>query len=1292
MLRAHVKEEEPPGTHVTTIVANDQDPPESGGKVSYTFVSAPFEKVKFKIDPDAGIITTRHTFDRDEPAREKEVYVTVRATDNGKPQLDDVCTIKITIEDINDNSPVFDKVNYQESVPQDLPQDREVMRISATDIDDGNNSKVLYDLQAVRIEDRGYFRIDQNTGVIFLNRTIDRSAGQKYNLRATATDQGENQLSSTINLDIMVVESNKKSPSFTSIPSSPIILPESLRNYSYNIATLSAQSNTDEDSPVFELVIGRTEQTNKLSTFRLETEGRSAHIRLARHLDFESVAEYTLTIRIQNKYNLAAETSIGIQLQDVNDCIPSFTEVVTGVVLENEPPGTPVMQVRALDNDATTEHNQVTYELADNQDNFEIDRYTGNITTLKMFDREEQDFYNVKVIATDNSPSALFSTGEHNKGQQVFRIEIADKNDHAPKFTQSKYIAEAIPEDANNNAMVTEVKAVDNDTASPVKYSITDGNIGDAFLIEETTGKIRVKGNLDYENITEYTLAVRAFDGVFEDVCTVEIKIENVNDNPPVFLKYKNNINITEESLVSGCVAQLEAYDPDIPDRGAPQHIVYFVVKQEQQKLLSIDKKGCLSLINPLDRDPPNGYELWQILIAASDEDGGPTSLRGSTEVVITLIDINDNAPYLDMPQPVVWRENQPPEGEITTLVAKDNDSPENGPPFTFSISRKASEDIKRKFDVRGNRLIALVRFDREEIKSYNIPIQIEDSGSPRLTGTSTLQVIIGDENDNEMKEGHSSIFIYNYKGEAPDTEIGRVYVDDPDDWDLPDKRFNWANSGHAHFDLNSKTGMITMLRGTTDQSFLLEFEVTEELRIPVVKRHSVHATVNVTVKEIPEEAVDKSGSIRFAGITAEEFVRTDQYGFSRQGTLKRLLASYLNVSEENVDVFTVLHSPHITNPLLLDVRFSAHGSPYYNPEKLNAAISAHSEDVTILRVLFPLLSVSEVVYLLLLSLLQIQKELEVQIVMINIDECMEEKKFCEKDCTNFLNKSNVPSPVYTNTSTFVGVKAVIDPFCSCTLSPRTLCKNGGTQAEDGSCICLEGYDGPHCEIVSIGFYGDGWALYNPFEACEESHLSLEIQPNRPEGLVFYLGPTTRPGSGLYVQDFMSLEVRDGYPLLLVDFGSGTVRVIQNVIKLDDGQSHRIDIIWSKTSIELQVDNCKLPNCLSLTLPAGENEFLNVNGPLQVGGSYVDFDYLNSHYNWSFKPTQNGFSGCVKNLTFNGKLYDLGIPGFSKHVDVGCNAGVAVAISFGIDTSFLVAIFICLAILLGKNTNQLIFE
>jgi len=121
---------------------------------------------------------------------------------------------------------------------------------------------------------------------------------------------------------------------------------------------------------------------------------------------------------------LAAEHQLNIQLQDVNDNIPVFTEVVSGSVLENEPPGTPVMQVRAIDADSTEANNRVTYELADNREYFTIDPYTGNITTLVTFDREKQDFYNVKVIASDNAPSSSYTTGEHNKGEFYVRCLI----------------------------------------------------------------------------------------------------------------------------------------------------------------------------------------------------------------------------------------------------------------------------------------------------------------------------------------------------------------------------------------------------------------------------------------------------------------------------------------------------------------------------------------------------------------------------------------------------------------------------------------------------------------------------------------------------------------------------------------------------------------------------------------------------------------------------------------------------------------------------------------------------
>lgn len=148
----------------------------------------------------------------------------------------------------------------------------------------------------------------------------------------------------------------------------------------------------------------------------------------------------------------------------------------------------------------------MTYELADHRDLFAIDPHTGNITTLVVFDREQKDFYNVKVIATDNSPSALYSSGDPNKGEQVFRIEIADKNDNPPRFTQKIYRATGIREDANIYSLVAEVKALDNDTSSAVTYHIVDGNTYDAFYIEENTGKIKIKNHLDYENITKVCL------------------------------------------------------------------------------------------------------------------------------------------------------------------------------------------------------------------------------------------------------------------------------------------------------------------------------------------------------------------------------------------------------------------------------------------------------------------------------------------------------------------------------------------------------------------------------------------------------------------------------------------------------------------------------------------------------------------------------------------------------------------------------------------------------------------
>ena len=66
-------------------------------------------------------------------------------------------------------------------------------------------------------------------------------------------------------------------------------------------------------------------------------------------------------------------------------------------------------------------------------------------------------------------------------------------------------------------------------------------------------------------------------------------------------------------------------------------------------------------------------------------------------------------------------------------------------------------------------------KFDREQQKYYLMPIVMEDSGVPSTSGTNTLTIIIGDQNDNEHFPGHKTIHVYNYKGECVPADLAIV-------------------------------------------------------------------------------------------------------------------------------------------------------------------------------------------------------------------------------------------------------------------------------------------------------------------------------------------------------------------------------------------------------------------------------------------------------------------------------------------------------------------------------------
>lgn len=548
----------------------------------------------------------------------------------------------------------------------------------------------------------------------------------------------------------------------------------------------------------------------------------------------------------------------------------------------------------------------------------------------------------------------------------------------------------------------------------------------------------------------------------------------------------------------------------------------------------------------------------------------------------------------------------------------------------------------------------ALRSFDREERKEYHIPIVIKDHGNPAMTGTSTLTVIIGDINDNKMYPDSKEIFVYNYQGQAPETEIGRVFVLDKDDWDLPDKKFYWEGPDHPRFKLNEDTGMISMRYGTPEGKYYLKFKVFD-------RKHTqtdIYANVTVTVKEIPHEAVVNSGSVRIAGITDEDFIRILDHkrvniSKSKIEKFKDKIAELLHIDRYNVDVFSVqLRQKH---PPVTDVRFSAHGSPYYKPVRLNGIVLMHREEI--------------------------ENDVGINITMVGIDECLYEQ-MCEGSCTNTLDISALPYMVNANKTALVGVR--IDVIAECTCGARNFskeencrnspCYNGGRCIESRhslTCSCPAGYNGPRCQQTSRSFRGNGWAWYPPLDMCDNSHLHFEFITRKGDGLLLYNGPIVPPETDeIMVSDYIAVELERGYPRLLLDFGSGTLELRLKPNKtVDDGEWHRLDIFWNTEDVRMVLDFCKsgfineteasnthvvdFSNCqVEGTIPPF-NEFLNVNAPLQLGGLYVE-QFDPTFYHWQYMPVGKGFDGCIRNLFHNSKLYDLAHPGLSRNSMAGC--------------------------------------
>ncbi|XP_049293495.1 DE-cadherin-like [Anopheles funestus] len=1223
-----LKKEQLKGTLVLRVNAYV---PEQSQTIQYSIVTTPGDQEFFSIDKTTGQIVSAFVFDRDALIRDQEMYITVRATDSVFPSLYDDCIVKVTILDINDNPPIFDENIYEVTVTKDMKQNQSVITITATYIDEGGNNSIQYEIVQEN-DDSSYFEIDENNGLLILAKSIDRDPGQFYTFYVRARGEGleeNNKRQTEVKVVVHVVDSTNRAPYFIKMPLTPVILNETFQDFNKILAEFEAVSNVNVESRVkYRISYGNYKQT-----FLLEQINNTAYIKLGRRLDYEIATQYMLTVLATNYLGLNAEIFLKIKIMDENDNIPEFIGETKGTVLEHQQPGTFVMQVHALDRDGTAPNNVISYRLRSSDEQFfQIDSEKGIITTMVEFDHKANDAYMVTVIAEDSSPSVLFNTGGPNTQAQRLLIRIMHRNDCKPQFMGNMYFVNNLPEDATIDTRVVKVTANSQQLNSRIKYSIVKNNVANVFKIDENTGLISVNNHLlDYETIPEYKLIVKAYDVHFYNTLTVRIRIGNVNDNAPRFMNL--NVTIPEETVPPGCIANWIAYDPDIENLEIPQGIRYTFTK-EYEDLLTIDDNGCLRLLKPLDRDPPYGSKLWQISITATDENGKGKNTTATLN--ITLQDINDNAPYLTTPKPVVWSENRPP-GMITKLTSEDADEQQNGAPYVYSIDPEAPLEIKLRFQVVGDELHALTQFDREDQKEYQVPIKIMDSGIEPMSAISVLQVVIGDENDNKMKQAESHIVVHKYNGKLSDMNIGRVYVNDSDDWDLSDKTFVWDKATSEEtlkfFKLDNGTGMITMLKGISYGQYDLRFNVTE--KSDHFSSHHVSARATVLVKEISKRSVDQSGSIRFCNVTADAFVsQAPDHLHTPLNRLQNSIASILKASPNDVEIFTI-NNRKLAQGTFLDVFFAVTGSVYSTSELLNSVLSYH--------------------------LHSLEEEVGFPIEMIGIDECELKNRTCEQSCRNKVYGSSEPIVINANATSFIGITAYVQGECISDTSPSLFtCFNGGTHI-DNTCICPIGFDGPHCEMIDISFDGNGYALYPTIISDNIANISIEMLPQQTDGLVLYIGPMSY-NTRVTTQPFVALEIVDGRFVLLLDDGTGTV-LIQNPQVISQNDELALDIVIKLNSVEMSLVINKLVMSRSQYESKAFKGILITNGPVQLGNTAIDLKKLGPLYNWTYVPQTKGFNGCLRNLTINGRTIDFQEAILTKNIDLSCTWPIKMSVA-----------------------------
>ncbi|KAL3879578.1 hypothetical protein ACJMK2_031869 [Sinanodonta woodiana] len=596
-------------------------------------------------------IRVARKFDRE---KQSNYSVTITAMDAGNPERTGTLTMNVLITDINDNAPIFMQQEYNFSIPENLALESGILNVTATDADSGKNGVVSYRFSirtAPTVSE--YFEIDATLGQITVIGEVDYEKIQEFHFYVIAYDHGNPVQTSQTKVSIYVTDVNDNSPQINiNLPPGGTTLSEdtAIGTYIALIEVLDPDSGEN----------GRVTCASSDPNFWLEplTLKNNYKVVLFQRLDREVNPYLEVMMRCED-FGIPRRQSVAsfrVTVSDVNDNFPIFTEKVFNMSIEeNNVVDGRIGTVSATDKDEN-QNGQVVFSLhPEALAQFRIDQDTGVIRARISFDREIQDKYIFRVIASDKGTPSLTSTG-------TVAVYITDQNDNDPHFiTNSTQLF--VYENQLNGTIVGVIQAVDPDNGINGSVSLNFhylGNISELFFFYPDSGLVKTRVPLDREAKNKYEFSVLAVDmGGRSSPAQVSIFILDLNDNDPV-IECPNgsddSVLIPFKTKVGSVIAQIVASDRD-EDKNAQLHYSLkttntsddvFIELNTGKLILNrslnyadVDRTLSLQVVVTDQGSPPRNASKTCKLLIANDEDvqaAAIGNLHQSIWIVIAVV------------------------------------------------------------------------------------------------------------------------------------------------------------------------------------------------------------------------------------------------------------------------------------------------------------------------------------------------------------------------------------------------------------------------------------------------------------------------------------------------------------------------------------------------------------------------------------------------------------------------------------------------------------------------------